>query len=147
MKFVWLLLFIVVLGCTKSGDPKFYFDKGDYQLWLAEAETGNAEAKNYLGIHHYLGLGTPRDYHKAKEWFEQAAHSGWADAQYNLGTMYENGEAVAINYMTAYMWLYAAHRNGNSHAANRMWGITGDHKLFGNQVARAEELAEPYINR
>ncbi len=147
-----LLSLLLVLGaCTKPLDPKVHFDKGNYaeayQLWLAQAEQGDVVAKNYIGILYYLGLGTPRDYRKARHWFEQAANQGYADAQYNLGSMYENGEFFDIDYMKAYMWLFAAHKNGNTHAANRMWGITGDHKLFGNQVARAEKLAEPYINR
>ena len=150
MKYCYLLLFLLA-ACSKPIDPKLYFDKGNYakayELWLVQAKQGDAVAKNYIGILHYLGLGTPRDYRKAKNWFEQAANEGVADAQYNLGSMYENGEFFSIDYMKAYMWLFAAHKNGNTHAANRMWGITGDHKLFGNQVARAEKLAEPYINR
>lgn len=140
---------LLVGACSEQGNAEHFFNKGQYKqsysLYLIQAEQGDVVAQNYVGIHHYLGLGTPRDYKKAKEWFEKAAINKHADAQYNLGSMYENGEYVAINYNTAYMWLYAAHKNGNSHAANRMWGITGEHKIFGNQVAQAEELAEPYI--
>lgn len=148
---ICVLLLLLLGGCAKTTDPKVYFERGNYaeayQLWLERAEQGDAEAKNYIGILYYMGLGTPRDYSMAKHWFEQAANAGVADAQYNLGSMYENGEFFDVDYMKAYMWLFAAHKNGNAHAANRMWGITGDHKLFGNQVARAEKLAEPYINR
>lgn len=152
MKCSFVLLLAFALGaCSRPMDPKLQFDKGNYaeayQLWLVQAEQGDAEAKNYIGILYYMGLGTTRDYDKARFWFEQAASDGVADAQYNLGAMYENGEFYDIDYMKAYMWLFAAHKNGNTHAASRMWGITGDHKLFGNQVALAEKMAEPYISR
>ncbi len=150
MKF-GLLLILLLTACAKSQDPRDYFERGEYSkayaLWLTEANSGDSEAMNYLGIHHYLGLGMPRDYRKAITWFEKGARAGFADAQYNLGSMYENGEFVDIDYMQAYMWLYAAHKNGNPHAANRMWGITGDHKIFGNQVAMAEDMAEEFIDR
>ena len=151
MRYCLFVAFFLLVACAESIDPKAHFDTGNYkksyQLWLPMAEAGDPIAQNYLGIHHYLGLGKPRDYRKAKNWFEKAAADGLADAQYNLGTMYENGEYVEIDYMRAYMWLFAAHTNGNTNAANRMWGITGDHKLFGNQVALAEEQAQQYIKR
>lgn len=150
------IVFLLVLsGCTDPADPKAHFDKGDYgkayKLWLSRAEQGDIEAMNYLGIQYYLGLGMPRDYQQASNWFEQAASAGVADAQYNLGTMYENGEYFSVDYMKAYMWLYAAHENGNTNAVNRMRGIAGVNelsaKLSAKQVAQAEQLAEPYINK
>ena len=144
-----LCICLFAYGCGEQQSAQQLFHEGDYQqsyaLYLQQAKQGDVAAQNYVGIHHYLGLGMPRNYKKAKEWFEKSAIQKHADAQYNLGSMYENGEFVDTDYNKAYMWLYAAHKNGNTHAANRMWGITGDHKLFGNQVAQAEELAEPYI--
>ena len=100
MKYL-LLLIICLAGCSSSQDPKIYFDNGQYReaysLWLPKAEQGDAEAMNYLGILNYLGLGKQRDYRKAAEWFQQSAQMGFADAQYNLGSMYENGESVIDN--------------------------------------------------
>ncbi|MCL2028956.1 MAG: hypothetical protein FWG97_00825 [Deltaproteobacteria bacterium] len=36
------------------------------------------------------GLGVPKDYDLAHAWYREAAEQGWADAQFNLGVMYEN---------------------------------------------------------
>ena len=115
-------------------------------MWQPLANNGDLKAQNYLGIHYYLGLGIQRNYKSAKEWFEKAAVQGFPDAQYNLGVMYENGEFVDMDYLTAYMWFFIADRNGNSHAARRMQGIAEEHKLFPNQIMRAETLAKEYLH-
>ena len=40
------------------------------------------------------GNGVKQSYEKAKEYYENAADLGHADAQYNLGVMYQNGQGV-----------------------------------------------------
>ncbi len=116
-------------------------------MWLPMAEQGNLLAQNYVGIHHYLGLGVDRDFRKAVTWFAKAAVKGYPDAQYNLGAMYANGEHVAKDYYKAYLWFFAADHNGNQHAAKRLTGIASEHKLLGNQVRYAEQEAKQYINK
>ncbi len=139
----------ILFACSEQGDPKTLFEQGEYEQayrhWLPVAEQGDPVAQNYLAIQNYLGLGVPRNYKMAKEWFEKAAKNGLADAQYNLGVMYENGDYVDQDYVTAYMWLYIANKNSNPHAARRMQGIADEHKLFPNQMMRAETLAKEYI--
>jgi uncharacterized protein len=141
---------IILSACTESADPEILFKEGKYKkayrLWQPLANNGDLLAQNYIGIHHYLGLGKERNYKIAKQWFEKAAENGFADAQYNLGVMYENGEFVKQDYVTAYKWLYLANKNGNKHAANRMQGMAEEHKLFPNQMKRAIELAKDYNN-
>ena len=41
------------------------------------------------------GIGTTQDYEQAKYWFEKAAHSDNAEAQFNLGIVYYEGEGTA----------------------------------------------------
>ena len=41
-------------------------------------------------------------------WFRLAADQGYAQAQANLGAMYENGQGVPPDYATAYMWFSLA---------------------------------------
>lgn len=141
-------ILIILFACAESDDPKVLFEQGKYEkafkLWLLLANNGNAEAKNYLGIHYYLGLGKKRSYKSAKEWFEKAAKIGFPDAQYNLGVMYLNGEYVKQDYVTAYMWFYLAEQSGNTHASKRMQSMADEHKLFPNQIKRAIELAKEY---
>ena len=144
---LFILIFFTV-ACAEEKDPGILFEQGKYEkayrMWQPLANNGDRVAQNYLGIHHYLGLGMERNFRLAKEWFEKAAMNGLSDAQYNLGVMYENGEYVQKDYLTAYMWFVIADRNGNSHAARRMQGIADEHKLFPNQIMRAESLAKKY---
>jgi len=51
-----------------------------------------------------MGRGVPRDYIKAREWFEKAAAQGHAGAQNNLGALYEFGHGVKQDSVRAYMW-------------------------------------------
>jgi TPR repeat protein len=140
----------LITACGESGDPKALFDKGEYtkayKQWQPLANNGDLTAQNYIGIHHYLGLGIQRNHKIAKEWFEKAAVNGFADAQYNLAVMYENGEFVKQDYVTAYMWFYLANQNGNTNAPKRMQALAEEHKLFPNQMNRALELAKEYLH-
>ena len=150
MKYLFLILFFLISACSEQNDPKVLFEQGKYEQaykqWQPLAEQGDANAQNFIAIQNYLGLGVSRNYKIAKEWFEKAAINGLADAQYNLGVMYENGEYVEIDYVTAYMWFFIADKNGNPHAIRRMQGIADEHKLFPNQIRRAEVLARNYLN-
>ena len=38
---------------------------------------------------------------KAFEWYEKAAKQGYAEAQYNLGIMYEDDRGMDVNYKKA----------------------------------------------
>ena len=42
-----------------------------------------------------------------------AAEQGDADAQFNLGVMYERGRGVPVNDILAHMWFNIAATNGN----------------------------------
>jgi hypothetical protein len=139
---------LLLAACTESNDPKLLFDQGKYEksflLWGALANKGDSLAQNYIGIHYYLGLGTEKNYKQAKEWFEKSAIQGFADAQYNLAVMYENGQYVKQDYVAAAMWYSLAIDLGNEHARRRMQGLLDEHKLFPNQYNHAKELAKQY---
>jgi TPR repeat protein len=145
-----VLSLLLITSCSESNDPKVLFDSGEYKkayaLWKPMAENGDLYAQNYLGIQYYLGLGVDRNFQAANKWFEKSASGGFADAQYNLGAMYENGEFVEKSFIDAYKWFYAAKENGNTHAEKRMQALGEEHKLFGNQMNHAAELAKEFIN-
>ena len=42
-----------------------------------------------------------QDYEQAAEWFTKAAEQGYAEAQYNLGVMYDFGQGVPQDYNEA----------------------------------------------
>ena len=50
------------------------------------------------------GEGVPQDYKKAIEWYQKAAEQGHADAQYNLGWIYEKGRGVSADNYKALEW-------------------------------------------
>ena len=52
--------------------------------------------------------GVPQDAAEAVQWYRLAAEQGLADAQYNLGVMYANGEGVPQDNVEAHMWLNLA---------------------------------------
>ncbi len=62
-----------------------------FALMNTEAEKGNAAAMLTLGTLYERGIGTPRNFVKALEWYEKAAGTGMAEAYYNVGVCYEVG--------------------------------------------------------
>ena len=47
---------------------------------------------------------------------KKSAQQGDADAQYNLGVMYHNGDGVEKDYVTAYKWWTLAAEQGHEEA-------------------------------
>ena len=136
--FYIVIIFIIFLsGCSQASDPKILFEQGKYEaaykLWQPLAEQGDLYAQNYIGIHHYLGLGVSRDYKKAKQWFEKAAEAGFADAQYNIGMMYENGEYVEQSYIEAHKWFTAAIENGKKKKKKRIEEVKAYKWIYGDR--------------
>ena len=60
------------------------------------------------------------DYATALREFQPLAKQGDADAQFNLGTMYEYGRGVPKNYKTAVKWYRLAAEQGNVYAHNNL---------------------------
>ena len=68
-------------------------------IWFSSphAEQGDAQAQFNLGLTLYLQEFCA----EAAGWFRKAAEQGLADAQSNLGWMYERGEGVPQDYAEA----------------------------------------------
>lgn len=70
-----------------------------------------------LGSNYYFGnLGYVKDKIKAVKYWTKAANNGNAEAQYNLGICYSQGDGVAMNKQTAFYWYQKAANNGHSSA-------------------------------
>ena len=54
--------------------------------------------------------------HKAVYWYQKSAEQGDAEAQYNLGVAYYNGEGVEQSHSKAVYWLRKACENFNDEA-------------------------------
>ena len=61
------------------------------ELWLIEAEKGDASAQDNLGIMYKNGQGVPQDDKEAVKWYRMAAEQEDARAQTTLGVRYFNG--------------------------------------------------------
>lgn len=91
--------------CRIRGGEYIAFDRADLQsalrIWLAAAESGDAEAQTTVGEIYERGLGTAPDYAAAAQWYQKAVDQGSARAMFNLGTLYEQGRGVAEDKLKA----------------------------------------------
>lgn len=81
--------------------------------WLAYkrclADAGDAEAQLVMGVAYRDGSdGPPQDFARAAAWFALAAEQGHPMAQFNMGSLYEDGRGVAKDLILAHMWFNLA---------------------------------------
>lgn len=92
--------------------------------------------------HVWEGDGVPQDFKEAFKWYRLAANQGDADAQYNLGFVYEYGDGVAQDYVQAYLWysLVITSDSKNTDAAKGRDAIS--RKMTPEQLAEAQALVQ-----
>jgi len=107
---------------TSIGIETFIRKTENDQELLKKAEVGDAKAQYELGeMYAYLGsIIPPEDYKKALEWYTKAASQGHDRAQFNLGSMYCNGDGVRKNRKKALEWYTKAASQGNERAQNNL---------------------------
>ena len=103
-------------------DLGFYYYVGDgvkpdidkaISLWLKAAKQGYADSQNNLG---YVYRTIKHYYSEALKWYRLAADQNNAEAQYDLGIMYENGQGVKRDTLEAVRFYRMAAGNGNEEA-------------------------------
>lgn len=104
------------------------------------ARSGNLYAQNQVAIMYHRGLGVPRDYEAAAEWWRRAADRGQVTAQCNLGIMYMYGLGVGQDDVKAYLYLSAAAARG-SKDARRKRDLLEAWRMSPNEVTRAQALS------
>lgn len=110
------------------------YNKEGYEWLRKAAEQGDAEAQFGLGGYHMLSMATmigkamgEGDYEtdeekingemeEAYKWYLKAAEQGYAEAQYTIGTFYENGTWVEQDDEKALEWYSKAMDQGNESA-------------------------------
>ena len=84
--------------CEFAGGEYVVYDRADYStalnIWLGEAQQGDARAQTFVGEIYEKGFGTVPDFKQAASWYRKAADQGDARAQLNLGHLYEKGLGV-----------------------------------------------------
>ena len=75
-----------------------------FRVIKANAENGDYEAQNILGVCYETGKGTSKNDESAVKWYRKAAENGNAGAQLNLGRMYSLGLGVPKNSEAGVKW-------------------------------------------
>ena len=81
-----------------------------------QAEQGNAEAQNKLGLMYGNGNGVTKNLKESVNWFRQAAEQGHIEAKYYLGWMYQNGLGVEKDLDKARYWYEKSADQGHDSA-------------------------------
>ncbi|MCA1494956.1 sel1 repeat family protein [Ensifer sp. NBAIM29] len=97
-----------------------YFAIGDHTfafIWASKAaQAGDPGGINTLGVLHYKGWATEKDYGKAMALYRRAADAGSCVALMNVGGLYYNGDGVGQDGEEAERWFQRA-RNCQSEDA------------------------------
>jgi len=87
----------------------------------------------------------PQDYKQAVKWYTKAAEQGDADAQYNLGLMYANGQGVPQDNVYAHMWSNLGAANGIE-AAPKNRDIIAK-RMTTADISKAQSLARECLKK
>jgi uncharacterized protein len=92
-----------------------------YELLLADARSGEAEAQYLIGLMYARGEGVQQDFYQAGKMYRSAAASGHSGAMVNLGSLFENcyGNGPCDNEKAAAWYRKAADR-GNAIAQHNL---------------------------
>lgn len=132
-------------GDVKAAEEKF-------KALMADAKAGDPAAQNSLGVMYYTGEAVSKnlsgkvldnDPELAAGWFYRAAEQGYADAQFNLGLMYANGEGVPQDMEQAAELFKKAAEQGHVDAQNNL----GAMYFTGEGVARDERKAIEWFEK
>lgn len=82
------------------------------------ATAGNAKAETLIGLHYLRGEGVAHDDGKAFYWFERAAQSNQAVAQYWLANLHSRPGGAFMDSAQSVRWNLTAAKNGNRMAMN-----------------------------
>ena len=80
-----------------------------------------------------------------REW-TPLAEQGDADAQYNLGVMYDNGQGVLQDYIYAHMWFNIAASSGGGGNASKNRDIIAK-RMNSSQLEKAQDLARECVRK
>lgn len=124
--------------CEIRGGEFVAYDRANYQtalkVWMAQADSGDAEAQNYVGEIYDKGLGTEPDHARAAQWYEKAVAQGLKRAKINLGYLYEQGLGVQKD-MTRALNLY-----------REASGLSGDDLIYTSTMTAAVSAKESEIS-
>jgi TPR repeat protein len=108
-RLVFTLLFLLSAAVFQLPAQQNEADRKLVAEIRARAEMGDAKSQERLGVAFFLGKGgLTKDEVEAVKWFRKAAEQNVADAQYNLGVCYANGQGVTEDDAEAVKWFRKA---------------------------------------
>jgi hypothetical protein len=126
------------VDCEIRGGEYVAYDRANYatalQVWMPQAEGGDAQAQVYVGEIFEKGLGRPADYAEAAKWYQKAAAQNFARAQMNLAYFYEQGLGVEKDPLKA-LNLY-----------RQASGITDDSLAYASEVTEVRSEMQRTID-
>jgi TPR repeat protein len=121
-----------------------------FSIVTAEAEGGDARALVTLGGFYAEGIGTPKNFSKARECYEKANQAGSAEGAYNVGVCWEVGMGSAADAVKAAEYFRRAADMKLPQALFKMsvildsgTGVTRDEKASIGYMSRAAEAGHP----
>lgn len=110
----WLYLEGGRIGPKNSDQSIYWYQKVSQSIqWFEEqAQTGDSDAQNNLGLCYRHGYGIAKNEEEAVTWHRLAAEQGLAIAQYFMGYSYYSGEGVVKDEKEALKWFYLAAKQG-----------------------------------
>ena len=86
-----------------------------------------------------------KDYATALREWKPLAEQGNADAQNNLGVIYNNGWGVLLDFVRAHMWFNIAASSGNKNASKNRDVVAK--RMTSNQIEKAQKLARECVKK
>ena len=107
-----------------------------------DAERGHVRSMVDLGHAYLMGAGGyPQDYEKAATWYLKAAELGDAEAQNEVGELYEAGNGFLQDHKKSHYWYEKAAAQGNAWALYNL----GSLYWYGYVVERDDKKARTYF--
>jgi TPR repeat protein len=131
-----VMLSSLVLHC--AGQPASTANGIDGDL-LAKASAGDPQKQYEIGRLYELGQGVDKDLKRAADWFSKAAEQGNADAEVQLGALYDrnvfydNQNSVAHDDRVAITWYRKAIAQGNVLAMRYLANVYQAHAYDGGE--------------
>lgn len=88
--------------------------------FMEEAEAGDADAANTIGVQYEMGLSVVENYKEAMKWYRRAAEMGSVEALYNIGAMHADGVGAPRDIAEALRWYEQAAAKGHDGAQTRI---------------------------
>ena len=111
-----------------------------FLMTLSSPVTAQDLREWYLkGTEYYYGFRVPKDYAEAVKWFRLAAEQGYANAQFFLGYLHEEGQGVLQDNVKAHMWYNIVSANGDADAGGVRDEIAK--KMTRADISKAQAMA------